>query len=287
MFVRPDFLTTCRSFLFGGAVSLVAALPTPSAADAGYSFGVVPQFEARKLSEIWTPILAEIESRVGHELHMVGSPRIPDFEQSFANGEFDFAYMNPYHSLVAFEAEGYEPLIRDGARQLFGVLVVHKDSPYQSVADLDGKRVAFPAPNALGASLLMRAELDRIHNISVKPRYVATHSSAYLNVALGEAEAAGGVMGTFRSLDPEIQDQLRIIYETRKLPPHPITVHPRVPREVAEAVQQAFLDLAMTPEGQELLKQVPLLEAVPAQVSDYEILKEMRLEDFYIETVTN
>ena len=31
--------------------------------------------------------------------------------------------------------------------------------------DLNGKTVAFPSPNALGASLLMRADLERLHKI--------------------------------------------------------------------------------------------------------------------------
>lgn len=140
-------------------------------------------------------MLEEIEERSGVELRMVGSPRIPEFEQAFARDEFDFTDMNPYHSLVAFDTQGYEPLIRDGARQLFGVLVVDKDSAYEDVADLEGKKIAFPASNSLGASLLMRADLNRRHALDFVPEYVNTHSSAYLNVLLGEAEAAGASWG--------------------------------------------------------------------------------------------
>ncbi|MDX1780046.1 MAG: phosphate/phosphite/phosphonate ABC transporter substrate-binding protein [Thalassovita sp.] len=277
--LKTPFSKTART----GLIALLGFV-SPVLADQGYSVGVVPQFEARKLADIWTPILEELERRTGAELHMIGSPRIPEFEQAFIRGEFDFAYMNPYHSLVAFEQQHYQPLIRHGERKLFGVLVVRKDSPYQSVQDLSGKKIAFPSPNALGASLLMRADLDRRFHLDFEPDFVNTHASAYLNVVLGEADAGGGVMGTFNSLDPQIRDHLRIIYETTHLPPHPLVVHPRVPKEIAERVQQAFLDMAATPDGQALLARVPIGRAVKAEISDYQELRELKLDEYHIET---
>lgn len=261
---------------------VLAGLPSPSPAQQSYSFGIVPQFEARRLSEIWLPILAELEKRTGYHFRMVGSPRIPEFEAAFVQGAFDFVYLNPYHALVAGSEQGYEAIVRDGGRELFGVLVVRKDSPYQTVADLEGQAIAFPAPNALGAALLMRADLTRNFGLHYTASYVATHSSAYLNVILGEAAAAGGVMATLQRQDPFVRDHLRVLYETTRVPPHPITVHPRVPREVANAVQQAFLDMADTEEGAALLAKIPMRKAAKASQQDYEILRDLRLEDFFV-----
>lgn len=269
--------------VFVGCFFLALAIRAPYADANTYTVGVVPQFEARKLAAIWTPILSEVSKRAGVTLKLQGSADIPEFEQSFQSGDFDFAYMNPYHSLVALRTQGYEPIIRDGGRQLFGVLVVGVNSPYQTVEDLKGGVIAYPAPNALGASLLMRAVLDRDFGLDYTADFVKTHSSAYLNVALGAADAAGGVMGTFRSLDPEIRDQLRVIYETVRMPPHPLTGHPRVPQDVREKVAQAFLDLAATPDGQELLAQIPFKRAVHASKEDYEVLKALNLEKYYID----
>ena len=253
-----------------------------SAEEPIYRFGVVPQFAPRKLADIWVPILSELEKRTGLRFKMVGSPKIPDFEVSFMAGEFDFAYMNPYHAMLAGERQGYVPLVRDGGRKLFGVLVVRRESPIRDAKELDNRKVAFPAPNALGASLLMRADLETILGVHVKPIYVQTHSSVYLNVILNKAEAGGGVMSTLRSQPKEVQDRLRIIYRTRDMEPHPVTAHPRVPREHMEAVQQALLDMAGTEQGQALLEKIPMMMAVPAQLEDYRNLKEWNLEGFYV-----
>ena len=143
--------------------------PAAARGEDSFSFGVVPQFEARHLAAIWQPILEELGARTGYRFDLVGSPRIPAFEASFLAGEFDFAYMNPYHAMLAAEGQGYVPLVRDGAGRLRGILVVRDDSPYRDVADLEGRRIAFPSPNALGASLLMRADLAR----PVRPRFRA------------------------------------------------------------------------------------------------------------------
>jgi len=213
---------------------------------------------------------------------MVGSPKIQDFEASFMAGDFDFAYMNPYHAMLAAEKHSYIPLVRDGARELFGILVVRKDSPIQSVSELAGKKIAFPSPNALGASLLMRMELATSYALEIKPVYVQTHSSVYLNVVLNKAEAGGGVLSTLNRQKPSVQDKLRILYQSRGMAPHPLMAHPRVPEMHRDKVRQAMLDMAATEKGVALLNKIPIKQAVPAQLADYLILKEWGLERFYV-----
>lgn len=256
--------------------------PSGAVAETVYTFGIVPQFEARRIAEVWLPILDELEKRTGEKFALEGSPSIPEFEVGFGEGAYDFAYMNPYHALVAAQKQGYDPIIRDGARKLFGILVVAKHANLTDVKQLQGKKIAFPAPNALGAARLMRADLDRVHGITYESQYVETHTSAYLNVALGVTDAAGGVMGTFNRLDPELKKALQILYETTKLPPHPLTAHPRVPRDVVEKVQKALLDMAATPEGKAMLTEVPIKQAVPTTLEEYMVLKELKLEDYYV-----
>ncbi|HCY85953.1 MAG TPA: phosphate ABC transporter, partial [Desulfobacteraceae bacterium] len=127
--------------------------PMEIPAQSPFSVGVVPQFEARKLRRVWQPILNRLEAATGEKFKLVGSPTIPTFEAEFMDGDFDFAYMNPYHLILAHRKVGYRPLVRDVGRKLFGVLVVAENGGIKEVSDLAGKVIAFPAPNALGASL--------------------------------------------------------------------------------------------------------------------------------------
>jgi phosphonate transport system substrate-binding protein len=250
-----------------------------------YRFGAVPQFEQRKLFRIWRPILDELERRTGFSFDLVGSSKIPVFEQKYRVGLYDFVYMNPYHLVRAHDAQGYLPLIRDGERKLKGILVVLKDSPIKRIQELDGKRVAFPSPNALGASLLMRAELSKLHGVEVLPHYVQTHTSVYLHVTLGLDSAGGGVLSTLYAQKPEIKDKLRIIYETRPVNPHPISAHPRVPEAHREKVRRAFLEMAQTEKGAALLAKIPMGKALAASLEDYAPMRTWGLDEFYVKGI--
>jgi len=265
-------------------VVLIVSIYGAQAQGKVYSFGVVPQFEARKLAAIWVPILNELEKRTGYKISMEGSPRILEFEASFQRGDFDFAYMNPYHALIAMEGQGYAPLVRDGSRQLYGVLVVREDSPITDVKQLQGQSIAFPSPNALGASLLMRAELTRDFELDFKSIYSQTHTSSYLNAVLGKTAAAGGVMSSLKKQKEAIQKSLRVLHETKKMAPHPIVAHPRVPAEVSVKVKQALLEMGQDETSKKMLSQVPMHRPIEADPEDYQKFKDWGLQEFYVET---
>ncbi len=247
-----------------------------------YTVGVVPQFDSHTLHAIWRPILDRLEQETGERFKLRGSTSIPDFEEEFETGRFDFAYMNPYHIVVANRLAGYQPLIRDHGRMLQGVLVVRKDSHITSPADLDGKTIAFPAANALGASLQIRQELTDEFGIGFRPRYVKTHDSVYLNVLLNEAAAGGGVQNTLNRQPPEYRDALKVIHRATPVPPHPFCVSPSVPQDVRRKVAAAFLRIGTEAGGKHLLAQIPIAQVGVATLDDYQVLKQMDLDRFFV-----
>lgn len=247
-----------------------------------YSFGVVPQFEAKKLRRIWIPVLKQLELKTGFKFKLIGAPTIPAFEKELLSGKFDFSYMNPFHLLISNESQGYLPLLRDHSKKLQGVLVVRKDSGIDSVKDLNNKTLAFPSPNALGASLQMRAELHDKFNLNITPVYVKTHDSVYLNVYLKQTAAGGGVGKTFNKQKDRLRNMLKIIYKTEPVSPHPIASHPRVPEQDRKIIADAFFDLANSESGQKLLSGIPIKKLGKASLTDYNPLKKMNLKRFFV-----
>ena len=275
------FLTAIRAIL---VFLLIPCLFNTSAFAEKQTFtvGVVPQFEASRITKIWQPILERISQISGVHIQLNASPNIPAFEKKFEAGEFDFAYMNPYHLIVANEKQGYLPLVRDIGRNLFGIIVVKKDSPLKSVKDLNGKTIAFPAPNALGAALIPRTEFNKKFHIKINELYVQSHSSVYLNVLLGQADAGGGVQKTLAQQPEDIRSQLRILYKTAEVPPHPFVAHPRTDKNIQSKIIAAFLELASSESGAQLLGKIPIKEIGKTTIRDYGVLKDMGLAEFYI-----
>lgn len=251
-------------------------------AEKTFSIGIVPQFEIRHLRKIWNPILSELEKSTGYKLVFKGSPTIPDFEKELYGGEFDFAYMNPYHMLLADKAQGYIPLVRDVGRELHGILVVRKNGAIKSIKDLDGKKIAFPAPNALGASMLIRADLRNNFKIDFNPVYVKTHSSVYLNVIVNQASAGGGVQKTLNQQKDNIKSGLKILHRSPKVSPHPLAVHPRIPDDVREKIRSSLLKLGEHSVGKALLAKIPMKKIGSASMQDYQPLEKMGLDKFHV-----
>ncbi|MBT0571078.1 phosphate/phosphite/phosphonate ABC transporter substrate-binding protein [Curvibacter sp. CHRR-16] len=248
-----------------------------------YTFAVVPQFPVVEVFRTWRPVLDALEAETGHQFELKTSETIPKFEASFLAAEPDFAYMNPYHAVMARRAVGYVPLVRS-KEPLSGILVVRNDSPVRELAELRGSTIAYPAPNAFGASLYMRALLGERFKISTEAVYVQTHVNAYRAVIRGDNPAAGGIRSTLEREPVEVRDKLRVLYETPATASHPVVAHPRVSVATRTAVRNALSKLAKTEAGRKLLEGVALDDLVEADYAkDYAPLEALRLERFVVQ----
>jgi phosphonate transport system substrate-binding protein len=271
--MRKAFYSILTSAIFGLVVS--------SAANAGackITVGVVPQFQQRAILEKWIPFLTELGQQTQCEYTLVGSLDIPEFEKQFKAGLFDLVYLNPYHSVIANETQGYVQIVRSGSKMLQGILVVDKDSGIKSIDELDGRQVAFPSPNALGASLLMRTELAVQHNVHVVPKYVATHNSVYLHLFKKITVAGGGIQRSLSGENPIISDQLKVLYRTQKVNAHPIAVHPRIDPIFRTKIQDTILEISQT--SPKLMAGIPMHNAIATSFEDYKSLSDLGLDRF-------
>ncbi|ANJ67801.1 hypothetical protein A9404_10800 [Halothiobacillus diazotrophicus] len=239
-----------------------------------FTFGVAPQQSPSKLAGLWGPLLREISHETGVVLQFKTAASVEIFEKRLLNGDYDIAYMNPYHYLEVHRKLGYQPVVRARDRMLTGIVVTRRDAPYRKLADLSGQVLAFPAPTAFAATILIQAELARQH-VAITPKYVSSHDSVYLDVAQGLFPAGGGIMRTFNALDPHVRDDLRVIYETRGYTPHAIAASPRVPADVVAKLQAAFEALGKNPQGRDLLAPLRIEGWVAAKDSDWNDVRDL------------
>jgi phosphonate transport system substrate-binding protein len=244
--------------------------------------GIVPQLPPREIAATWMPLLKDLGQRSGQCFVLVVAPSIPAFEQQLRAGELDFAFMNPYHQVMAHRWQGFVPLVHDQA-PLQGVLVVRNDSPVRELKDLNGATVVFPAPNAFAASLVPRALLAR-ESIRITPNYVRTHSNVFRNVILGSSRAGGAVNNTWLRERPEVRQKLRVLWRTPLFPAHPFSASGKVPEAVRVKVQAGLLQLGSTAQGRQDLDKVQLSRVVKADYGrDYAPLTRLGLEQFVVQ----
>ncbi|MCP4077472.1 MAG: phosphate/phosphite/phosphonate ABC transporter substrate-binding protein [Gammaproteobacteria bacterium] len=259
------------NFLFLGTQSANAEQLT-------YSFGIVPQQSASKLARLWGPILKQIGEKTGYKLRFTTAPDIPTFEKRLSEGEYDFAYMNPYHYTTFHDRSGYQALAKARNKRIKGIIVVRKDSGIEELGDLDSSTLAFPAPAAFAASILTRANLSS-SGVSFKPKYVSSHDSVYRTVAKGLYPAGGGVIRTLNNVSPEIRQQLRVLWTSQGYTPHAIAVHPRVADEDAKHLQQELVQLDQHTEQAALLKNIKIKGFEIAEDSDWDDVRGLELKE--------
>lgn len=256
-------------------------LSSTSVFAATYSFAVVPQYNVVQLHTEWQPLLDRIRRDTGIMLELRLQSSFPKFENALLRGDPDFAFTSPYHAVQAKNAQGYLPLLRD-SKTLNGILLVRKDSPYKNISDLNGKEIGFPAPNAFGASLYLRALMSE-KKIKFEPRILNTHGNVFRSILNGSVAAGGAVNNTYNDEKAEIRDQLRIIFQAPNSASHPVLAHPRVPESIKLAVKAAFLALQKDPAGLALLQDVRLPQPVAANYeTDYLPLEKLGIEKFAI-----
>ena len=236
-----------------------SVMPAPSSA-AGESeqaapliFGVVPQQAASKLARVWIPLLNELSETSGVPLEFATAPDIPSFEERLARGVYDIAYMNPYHFTLFHEEPGYEALAHARDHLIQGILVIRRDSAITSLAELANQTVAFPAPRAFAATLINRSHLHK-DAPGYTANFVSSHDSVYRSVAAGRFVAGGGIQRTLKAMDPEVREELRILWQSPGYTPHAIATHPRVDDPIRQRLAAALESIEMTERGLNLLQ---------------------------------
>ena len=99
---RYSLLLIVWSLLWGSVARAQSAPPV-------LSVGIVPQQAASELARAWIPLLQEVGRRARVQLTFRTASDIPAFEDRVMKGEFDLAYMNPYHSRSSATSPAIRP----------------------------------------------------------------------------------------------------------------------------------------------------------------------------------
>lgn len=265
-------MTRCRPGRLFFLLPLLVWSLGQAAAETERSFGVVPQQSTTAAAQRWQPLLNHLVQQTGTDLRFATASTITEFEERCLKGSYDYIYVNPLLYQELHRRVGYRALVRD-ERPLEGIIVVRADGP-QTLAELSQKTLAFPAPRALGATLLTRADLKQA-GVTHGVIYLGSHESAYQAVLQGEYIAAGGVQRSFDLLPEAQRRQLRILHRTRPVMSHVIAVHPRVPAGEMNRLRQELLQLPQTTAGAALLKQAEWRRLVAVKPEDFASLQGM------------
>jgi len=259
----------------GKLVSAHEPPPSIKKASAPLIFAMVPQQSPLELAKRWVPIIQYISEQSGVPLQFQTAKDLQTAQQDMKAGVYDIAFINAYYYAAYSRVPGYSVFAQEKDAKFVGILVTRKDSPYRSVEDLDGKRLAFASPTAVTSMQAFTHLRDK--NTNFAPEYVMSMDSVYRSVAKGLYPAGAGEMRTFGGMDPAVRDQLRVLWSAEPMPPFTFSAHPRVPKSDVNKIQKVMIEMGDTPRGVELLKAINMKGIAPAQDGEYDAVRKIKL----------
>lgn len=232
-----------------------------------YVFGVLNQQSPQATAERWLPMLRYVGEKAGVKLRLRMGPTVQDTDELMGQGVFDFMFTN-HNFQPQYDALGYRVIARWAGKPIRCSIVVAQDSPVTRLEGLNGKRVAYPNPEAFVAYAVPKEMLRMARVMEVE--VLAGNQDAALNmVRFRKADAAAVNSRFLAEYQEKTGYRFRVIEESEDYPELAVIVHPRVSAAVRERVRDALVGMNQDPASAALLTQVGSPGFVAASDADY------------------
>lgn len=259
---------------------LLLALPFGAIASE-LKFGILPRLTEKEMREGFTPLAEHLSKELGVKVALVIPKDFDTWRKEAEAREYDFVYTNPYLYVLLKKAVpetevlaiSSEPEIGDDIK---GTIIVKKDSPIKSIADLKGKTIAATDPGSAGAYLVQMKMLSKagLKKDDVKVIFEKKRDPVAEAILAGKAEA-----GFVRDDDVEKlkagPEKFRKIAVSDPIPNWPIAISKKMDTAMAKKLKDAVLKLK---KGD--LKTISILGPariegfVPVADKEYDIMRE-------------
>lgn len=242
-----------------------------------YVFGIHPLHNPQRMFEIFNPIMDILSREIPNSKFTLEASRdYTDFNHKLENRKFHFTLPNPYQTIKGIK-HGYHVFAKMGDDDNFrGIVLVRKDSHIKSILDLKGKKVGFPAPTALAASMMPQLYMQ-LHGLNVKKDievvYVGSQESSILSVYNKDVAASATWPPPWKSLAterPELLKELTILFQTDKFINNSVMARNDIDDKIIQTVKKILLQLPETLEGQQILKKMELSKFETASDENYQ-----------------
>ena len=255
--------------------AMLATLSGGAAAEPPYAFHVLTQRTISLTAQYWNPILTYVSKKSGVPLELKLTRTAQEGNAVAEKYGYSFLYTNHFFTPER-DRLGYKVIARPAGQGIRSQIVVPKDSPIESLQDLQGKDVGFVSPDGFTGYWL---PLDALLRAKVKVNVIFTGnqeaSSAQLRV--NKIAAAGVNSSVMARYGRRESFEYRALWTSEVYQDLCIMASPKVPADKVAAVRAALVGMAKDPEGRkilesgaELLKSTGELGFVAAENRDYD-----------------
>ncbi len=243
--------------LAGGASALVGPAPAQPVAEGGYRFSPVPQQAIPLVAGYWNPILAWVAARSGVKLQLKISRTSAETTKYVLDQDVEFVFTNHLFSPER-EALGWKVFGRRLTPAVHGQIIVSADSAVTELAQLEGREVVFPGPEALVSYKVPSAHL-LARKITVRPVFGGNMDGALAQLYSGKVAACGCNSQLAEAHARRENRKYRVLWTSEPFHDLALMAASKVPEREVRAVAAAFAEMHKDPKGLETLTQVSQL----------------------------
>jgi len=213
----------------------------------------------------WSHYLSE---KVGQPVEFVRRKSYREVMDLLDTGQIDFAWICGYPYVKKRDPEFLNLMtvpVYSGKPLYHSFVIVHKDSPYQSIEDLQGKVFAFSDPESNSGFLFPQTLLARRGTTPEEHfrQTFFTYNHAETVEAVAEQVANGGAVDSYiweylNEHRPELTEKTRIIRKSPAFGFPPLVARIGVDPEIVQKMKAVLLGMADDPEGREFLSGLEL-----------------------------
>ncbi len=265
MFSRTTRLTTAF-LLFFGLVLAGSAMANPAQWPSKIRIGFIPTEGGSAVESRFKPLAEHMRKCLGLDVEIISASDYAGVITAMAHKHLDFAYFGPKSYVEAAEKANAQAIALELNKQqepgYYGVIIVRKDSPINTLSQIQGKVFAFTGPNSTSGYLVPNILFAR--DLKVKPekyfsdvKFSGSHGASILSVKNGAVEVAAT---NNIDLDRMIQkgqaslDDFRILWTSELIPGAPMAARRDLPESLKSAFAGALLAFNGDKDGMEHLQ---------------------------------
>jgi len=255
------------------AAGAPASSMLPLAPNAPITFGVSQPNGPKRAAEAKALLEPYLTDAMKRPVKVVILPSYEDLTRALSSGEVDLAWVEPLAFVAAQkknrEVQAVAKALRHGKLFYRAAVFVRADSPFQSLADLKGKSIAWVSRSSASGYLFARALLV---SQGLNPdtffrgqSFAGDHPRACEVVRAKKADAGA----TFSDERPAGESPLadgcadsppvgdfRVVALSAPIPNDVVAARPGFDEQVAENALQVLADMSQTEEGRRILRDV-------------------------------
>lgn len=230
-------------------------------------------------------ILDYIAARLDMNVELVQRKTYSEIDELIGKGRIDVAFIcsGPFSS--GKEKYGFELLATpevNGTHFYYSYLIVHTDSPFESLADLEGLVFAFTDPDSNSGKLVPTFWLSEMgkqpDTFFEKTVYTYSHDNSILAVSRGLVDGAAVdslIWDYYDRKNPPLTSGTRIIRKSEPFGIPPVVASRSFPSELKDRVREILLSMHQEPEGKRILQELTIDRFVTPREEWYDAIQQM------------